>query len=84
MPCWCGMMRRCAVVGDLMAMRLARLRSGCFFRGGSLLVRGGGSLAFRCGGRKSRFANRHTRECRDSHLDNLLIHVTPTFLGFLP
>lgn len=52
------------------------------FRGRCLLMRGRGPLAAaRGGGRQSRSANRHARECRDCHLDDLLVHSTPTFLG---
>ena len=76
---------RCAVAGDLMAMRLARFRSGCLLRRGGILMRRGRSLAAARGGSSHRCpANRHTRECRDCHLDDLLVHVTPTFPGFLP
>ena len=85
MPHGCRVVSRCAVVGDLMAVCLARFRRGCLLLCRCLLVRGGGTLATPgSGSRQRRTANRHTRECRDCHLDDLLVHVTPTFPGFLP
>ena len=85
MPHGSRVVNRCAVAGGLMAMRLARFRSGCLLRRGGFLMRRGRSLAAARGGSSHRCpANRHTRECRDCHLDDLLVHVTPTFPGFLP
>ena len=87
MPHGSRMVGRCAVAGDVGAVRLPRLRGGCLLRRGGLLMLLGGSRSLaapRCGSRQSRAANRHTRECRDCHLDDLLVHVTPTFPGFLP
>ena len=55
------------------------------FRGRCLLMRGRRPLAAARGGcRQSRSANRHTRKCRDCHCLDHLVHVTPTFPGFLP
>lgn len=87
MPHGCRVVSRCSVASDLWAVRLSWLRGGCLLGRGGLLMLLGGSrslAAARCGSRQSRAANRHTRECRDCHLDDLLVHVTPTFPGFLP
>ena len=91
MPHGCRVVSRCAVVGNLVPMCLARSWRGgllgrrCLFLCRCLLMRRGGTLvAPRSGSRQRRTANRHTRECRDCHLDDLLVHVTPTFPGFLP
>ena len=85
MPHGSRVVNRCAVAGDLMAMRLARFRSGCLLRRGGFLMRRGRSLAAARGGSSHRCpANRHTRECRDCHCLDRLVHVTPTFPGFLP
>ena len=89
MPHGCRMVSRCAVVGNLVPMCLPRFWRGCLpgrrclFLSRCLLMGGGGTLvATRSGSRQRRTANRHTRECRDCHLDDLLVHVTPTFPGF--
>lgn len=81
--CWCAAMsdfmsvRRCF----LMATTLCRLPG----RGFLLLLGMSRTLATaRSGSCQSRTANRNTRESRDCHLDYLLVHVTPTFPGFLP
>ena len=81
--CGCAMMRDFMSVrrGFLMATTLCGLRGWGFL----LLLGGNWSLAATRGGSgQSRAANRNTRESRDCHLDDLLVHVTPTFLGFLP
>ena len=91
MPHGCRVMRRlgCAVMRHLpsvrrslfMAATLRPLRG----RGLLMLFLGSRSLAAAwCGSRQGRAANRNTRESRDCHLDDLLVHVTPTFPGFLP
>ena len=58
----------------------------------SVVVMRGGAMMHGCGlrtasamrGGHCRAAEGHTRECRDCHCLDRLVHVTPTFPGFLP
>ena len=54
-------------------MRGFAMMDGCAFRSATVMRSG-----------HWRAAEGHTRESRDCHLDYLLVHVTPTFPGFLP
>ena len=54
-------------------MRGFAMMDGCAFRSATVMRSG-----------HCRAAEGHTRESRDCHLDYLLVHVTPTFPGFLP
>ena len=74
---WCAMMCGCAMCGCAMCgcamMRGFAMMDGCAFRS-TTVMRGG----------HYRAAEGHTRECRDCHCLDRLVHVTPTFPGFLP
>ena len=53
-------------------------------RGGAMMNGCGLRAASAMRGCHSRAAEGHTRECRDCHCLDRLVHVTPTFPGFLP
>ena len=54
-------------------MRGFAMMDGCAFRSATVMRSG-----------HCRAAEGHTRECRDCHCLDRLVHVTPTFPGFLP
>ena len=66
-------MRWCAMMDGCAMMRGFAMMDGCAFRSATVM-RGG----------HCRAAEGHTRECRDCHCLDRLVHVTPTFPGFLP
>ena len=66
-------MRWCAMMDGCAMMRGFAMMDGCAFRS-TTVMRGG----------HCRAAEGHTRECRDCHCLDRLVHVTPTFPGFLP
>ena len=70
---WCAMMDGCAMMCGCAMMRGFAMMDGCAFRS-TTVMRGG----------HCRAAEGHTRECRDCHCLDRLVHVTPTFPGFLP
>ena len=74
---WCAMMCGCAMCGCAMCgcamMRGFAMMDGCAVRS-TTGVRSGHCSA----------AEGHTRECRDCHCLDRLVHLTPTFPGFLP
>ena len=53
-------------------------------RGGAMMHGGAFRTAAMMRGGHCRAAEGHTRECRDCHCLDRLVHVTPTFPGFLP
>ena len=69
----CAMMCGCAMMDGCAMMRGFAMMDGCAFRSATVMRSG-----------HCRAAEGHTRESRDCHLDYLLVHVTPTFPGFLP
>ena len=60
------------------AVMVVMMRGGAMMDGSALR----GAFAMRGG--HCRAAEGHTRECRDCHCLDRLVHVTPTFPGFLP
>ena len=69
----CTMMCGFAMMCGCAMMRGFAMMDGCAFRS-TTVMRGG----------HCRAAEGHTRECRDCHCLDRLVHVTPTFPGFLP
>ena len=57
----------------VVVMRGFAMMDGCAFRSATVMRSG-----------HCRAAEGHTRECRDCHCLDRLVHVTPTFPGFLP
>ena len=53
-------------------------------RGGAMMDGSAFRSASMMGSGHCRAAEGHTRECRDCHCLDRLVHVTPTFPGFLP
>lgn len=66
-------MRWCAMMDGCAMMRGFAMMDGCAFRSATVMRSG-----------HCRAAEGHTRECRDCHCLDRLVHVTPTFPGFLP
>ena len=66
-------MRGCAMMCGCAMMRGCAMMDGCAFRSATVMRSG-----------HCRAAEGHTRECRDCHCLDRLVHVTPTFPGFLP
>ena len=66
-------MRWCAMMDGCAMMRGFAMMDGCAFRSTTVMRSGHCSAA-----------EGHTRECRDCHCLDRLVHVTPTFPGFLP
>ena len=66
-------MRGFAMMDGCAMMRGFAMMDGCAFRSATVMRSG-----------HCRAAEGHTRECRDCHCLDRLVHVTPTFPGFLP
>ena len=78
-----------AAVMDVNDRRRGRRRgrdpaSVVMMRRGAMVDGGGFRAASAMRGGHCRAAEGHTRECRDCHCLDRLVHVTPTFPGFLP